>query len=578
VLILVNEASPTSRYIARLYREYYPEILESQVLYLSGLSDCSGPDNTAADEIITRQQYNDLIAEPVRAYLADSNHPERITEVKVIITTAGMPYRIEDTVYSNAIYPAGSNPSVINDHILEITAASVESELIGLWYGDYGSNPFELDNRLVNPYQGYRYSGVDLFARAEPGTKSMQWTYALPLGRNPKMEGEWAESCSCPPCFGTINRNYNVGDMYLTCRLDGAKDQGQSAVFAVRAMLERARRASSTSYGVNPLQAVAVFDDAPGRTFDQNRTFNLDCSVNFWIYEPNTPQPPDAPGILITDDYVAGFTAMTNESVDDSNINTGLMDSAYDLCVILDRRSGTRTNQADLEALLDIYPEREEGQAAILVATFGYNGDEGSASNYILEGGPDGGFLFNLVNGAVFTSIESLNAVTMFSDCNTLPVSQGKLVDFIEIGGTGAIGHSFEPLPSAIIDNEYLFYNLLANNDGDGKADLTFAEAVFTAIPFLSWSEVVIGDPLMQIAYGPGGKAWTQLYGDANNDGLVNFFDLWLIRGGMGGTLNTTNETAFERYNDLCDVNKDGRINFFDMWLARGNMGAVADW
>lgn len=571
-LILVNENSPTSRYIAKLYRQYYPEIDESQVLYLSSLADCSGPESSPGDEIITRQEYNDLIAEPVRDYLADSNYPERITEIKLIITTAGMPYRIEDTVYSDAVYPSGSNPSVVSEHTSDLNAASVESELVGLWYGDYGSNPFGLDNRLVNPYQGYCYSGLDLFDRAVPGTKSMEWSLPLSLvGPAPKMEGE-------PLSFGTINRSFNAGDMYLTCRLDGPKNQGQSAVFAVRAILERAKRASSADYGVNPLQAVAVFDDAPASTLDDNRVFNLDTFANYWVYEPDVPQPPNAPNVLNKDDYVAGFRAMTNESVDYSNLNTGLMGSAYDLCVILDRRSGTRTNQADLEALPDTYPERQQEQGAILVATFGCNGDEGSASNYILRGGPDEGALFNLVNGAVFTSIESLNAVTMFSDCNTLPVSQGKVVDFIEIGGAGAIGHSFEPRSTAAIDNLYLFYNLLTDSNGDGKADLTFVEAAFTAIPFLSWSEVVIGDPLMQIAYGPGQKAWYPLLGDANNDGRVNFFDMWLIRGRVGGMLNTTDETAFERYNDLCDVNKDGIINFFDMWAARANMGAVTDW
>ena len=66
-----------------------------------------------------------------------------------------------------------------------------------------------------------------------------------------------------PSMFGTINRKFNAGDMYLTARLDGPKKQGQSAIFAVRAMLERAKRASSPSYGVNPLQAVAVLDDVP---------------------------------------------------------------------------------------------------------------------------------------------------------------------------------------------------------------------------------------------------------------------------------------------------------------------------
>lgn len=572
VLVLVNANSPTSRYIAKLYRQYHPEISESQVLYLSGLTDCSGPQSTPANEIITRQQYDNLIAGPVRNYLADPSHPERITTIKVIITTAGIPYRIEDTVYSNAIYPAGSNPSIVSDHTSEINAASVESELVGLWYADYGGSPYGLANRLVNPYQAYRYSSFDLFERLMPGTKTMLWSEPISLlGPPPKMEGE-------PYILGTVNRSFNAGDMYLTARLDGAKNQGQSAVFVVREMLERAKRASNTSYGVNPLQAVAVLDDAPDSDLDDNRVFTLDTSANYWVYQPDTAQPPNAPGLLDKDDYVAGFRAMTNKTVNYISMNTGLMETANDLCVMLDRRSETRTNQADLDALLGTYPQRQQPQAAILVATFGRNGDEGSASNYILKGGPDGKALFNLVNGAVFTSIESFNAVTMFSDVNTAPVAQGKLVDFISIGGTAAIGHAFEPRSTAVIDNLYLFYNLLSDDDYDGKADLTFVEAAFTAIPFLSWSEVVIGDPLMQIAYGPGQKAWFPLLGDANNDGRVNFFDMWLIQGRMGGTLNTTDQAAFDLYNDLCDINKDGRINYFDMWVAAGNMGAVADW
>jgi hypothetical protein len=574
VLILVNENSPTSRYIAKLYRQYHTGITDEQVLSLSGLTDCSGPSATAADEIITRDQYEQLIAQPVRDYLSDSNHPDRITQIKVIITTAGMPYRIEDTNYSDAIYPAGSNPSVVSGHTSEINAASVESELVGLWYGNYGSNPFGLGNRLVNPYQGYRYSGIELFERVAPGTKSMIWSIPVSfLEPPPKMEGEssW---------FGTINRSFNAGDMYLTCRLDGPKNQNKSAVFAVRAMLERAKRASNPAIGVNPLKAVAVFDDAPDplHDLDNNRVFNLTTSVNYWVYDHDLPQPPNAPGVLNKDDYIAGFTAMTNETVNYNNLNTGLMVSAYDLCVILDRRSGTRTNQADLDALLGTYPQRLQGQAAILLATYGYNGDEGSASNYMFEGGPDGGVLFNLVNGAVFTSIESLNAVTMFSDVDTSPVAQGKIVDFIEIGGTAALGHAFEPLSGAIADNLYLHYNLLADEDGDGFADLTFIEAAFTAMPFLSWSEVVIGDPLMRIAYGPGQKAWTPLEGDANNNGWVLYSDLFLIRNHLGGALNTTDEAAFEKYCDLCDVNKNGVVSYRDISDARANLGQSADW
>ena len=564
VIILVNQNSPTSRYIAKMYRQYYPQITDSQVLSLSGLADSSGPSATPADEILTRQQYNQFIANPLRAYLTDPSHPNRITQVKVIITTAGMPYRIQDTVYSDAVYPAGSNYSTVSLHTSDINAASVESELVTLWYGDYGANPFGLNNRLVNPYQGYYYSGFDLFERVVPGTKNMVWSVPYSdSGPPPKMEGE-------PNKNGTVNRKFNAGDMYLTARLDGPKKQGQSAVFAVRLMLERAKRASDPHFGVNPLKAVAVLDDAPASELDNNRVFNLDTSANYWVYDPCVPQPPNAPRILRKDDYVACFKAMTNKSVNYNGFNTGLMDYAYDLCVILDRRSATRTNQADLDALLSTYPQRQSGQGVILLATFGHNGDEGSASNYILKGGPAGGPLFNVVNGAVFTSIESFNGVTMFSDVNTAPVAQGKVVDFISIGGTAAIGHSFEPLSDAAIDNLYLFYNLLSDEDGDGKADLTLVEAAFTAIPYLSWSEVLIGDPLMRIAYGPGGQAWTPVPGDADNDGVVGLKDVRALKIAMNCLLNSSDPNNL--YDDRCDFDQDGYISIKDVLTLKKNM------
>jgi hypothetical protein len=153
----------------------------------------------------------------------------------------------------------------------------------------------------------------------------------------------------------------------------------------------------------------------------------------------------------------------------------------------------------------------------------------------------------------------------MFSDVNTAPVAQGKLIDFITMGGTAAIGHSFEPQPDAAIDNEFLYFNMLADVNGEGKGKLTLIEAAFTAIPYLSWSEVLIGDPLMRIAYGPGGLAWFPRQGDANIDGLVNFKDVRLLNLALGGQLSSSDPNIFNLYNDLCDFNQDGIINFKDV-------------
>jgi hypothetical protein len=572
VVILVNHNSPTSCYIAKMYRQYYPQITDSQVLYLSGLTDCSGPSATPADEIITRDQYNQLIAGPLRDYLADSNYPNRITQVKVIITTAGMPYRIADTVYSDAVYPAGSNYNTVISQEASIDAASVESELTCLWVCDYDAYSFGRTNRMVNPYQGYHSSITD-FPRAVPGTKQFRFRTALSAVSSvqaPRMEGNiYPPKPGNPPkiCYGTIDRRFNAGDIYLTARLDGPKKCGQSAIFAAREMLERAKRASNPAFGVNPLQAVAVMDDAPGRgeNFDDNRIYNLNSGINFWEYSTDTNQPPNADQIRVSDDYVNGYIQLTDSEPDFTLNIGGFSVSTGNICIMLDRRYSVRTSQTDLNDYATANPVRSNPQGIIVLATYGRNGDEGNPYNYLLTGGADSGPLFNLVNGAVFTSIESYNGVTMFSDVNTSPMPQGKLVDFIAIGGAGAIGHSFEPQPDAAIDNEFLFYNMLADANGDGKADLAFVEAAFTAIPYLSWTEVVIGDPLMRIAYGPGGLAWTPKQGDVNFDGIINFKDVRLLNLALGGQLNSSDPNTFNLYNDLCDFNRDGIINFKDV-------------
>jgi hypothetical protein len=567
VLILVNANSPTSRYIAKMYRQYYPAIQNNQVLELSGLADCSGLQSTAADEIITRNQYNTLIAQPLRNYLLANN---LATTIKVIITTAGLPYRIEDTQYPNVIYPAGSNPDDIKNNLAQIDAASVESELTCLWYHDV----FGTQNRMVNPYQGYIKSPLSLFERFSPGMKVFNWAYAIDDYRVwPLMEGfnEWGSPMTT---YGTINRQFGPGDIYLTCRLDGPKILGKSAIFAVRKMLERAKYAKNPSKGVNPAQAVVVLDDVPGKTLDNNRVYNVDGSSDYFIYTEGVPQPPDARAILNKDDFTDCYVTLVGASIVDLQMNAGRCLFAQGTCILLDRRSNCRSSQIDLDLLLNNPALGRVGDQKLLaLACYGRNGDEGTASNY-LTNGLNGGPLFSLANGAVFTSIESFNGVTMFASVQTAPAAHGKIVDFISIGGTGAIGHAFEPVSDATIDNLYFFYNLFADHNGpdgqpDGYADLTFVEAAFTGIPYLSWSEVVIGDPLMRIAYGAGGSAWTPFLGDVNRDDKVDTTDISIVRWYNGGILYSDDSAIRSKYVDLCDFNCDGKIDSTDVSIVR---------
>jgi len=553
LLLVVNESSPTSQYVADLYRQYYPEINDNQVIRLSGLNDCSGLSSTAADEIISRGDFNSLIADPIRQHLVSNN---MVNSTRAIVTTAGLPYRIEDTVYSNVITPGGSVP-YSSAQITAVNAASVESELSVLFQIDpAGAKPLSTGNRVVNPYQGYR-SGIDEFSRDIMSSRDqMNWMtpYTLPSTPAPIMEGVASGR-------GVTGRAFSAGDIYLTCRLDGPKNQGESAVFAVHDMLERSRRASSGEYGINPLQAVAVLDDSGDLTnLNYNRVFNLDRSQDF-VTSDGYPMPPSIYSPATRDDYDNAYYQMTGGGIPvNGQANSGSMLSGYDMEVLLDKRVGYRTSQADLRV----------GQGVVALGSFGRNGDEGSGADYLTNGGAGGEHLYDATYGAVFTSIESFNGVTMFSDVATSVAAQGKIVDFLELGGSGAIGHSFEPYSDAIIDNEFFLYNLLADGDGDGYADMSFLEAAFSGLPYLSWSEVVLGDPLMQIAYGVGGLAGERLEGDINLDGIVDYNDITLGSLALGGELGDEG-----LYNDLIDINHDGRITYYDLWLASNNLGNV---
>ncbi len=566
VLVLVNENSPASIYIAKLYRQYHPGIEPEQVLYLSGLKDCAGPQSTSADEIISRDDYNLKIAQPVRYHLLTSG---LLSQIRIIVTTAGLPYRIEDSVYPDVVYPNGSNPDSVSLQESIVDAASVESELTCVWYSDWWFNPFGIENRIINPWQGCRSSRITDFKMEFPWQKQLQWTTVcswVPSVGWPKSEGVRTSS-------GISERVFGPGDIYLTARLDGPKTRGTSdVIFSVRKMLHRAMLASSPDFGIDPAVAVGILDEAINQDIgriDRNRTFNIDRSVDYWVVDPNAPSVPDSTNARVVYDYAESYYQATLREPYLNMLNFGAAVDADDITIILDSRSDQSITQSLIDLVGRFMYNRDPLQAVIFLATFGVNGDESRSCDYINSWVSQ----LQLLNGAVFTSVESFNAVTMFEDYDTRCAAQGKIVDFITAGGTAAVGHSFEPQSDAIVDNEFILYNLLADKDNDGKADMTFAEAVYSGIPYLSWSEVVIGDPLMQYSYSNNGPnwVWSQLEGDANNDGYVTYLDVLLIKNSLGSVLDVNADNSF--YNDLYDVNHDFAITYSDVTEAQNNIG-----
>lgn len=552
VLLVCNDNSLASHYIVELYRQLYPQISEQQVVYLQGLADAAAVPGDPADEIITREDFETYIAQPIRDHLI--NH-ELVNQIRLIVTTAGIPYRIEDNNWPGVIQPAACNGGIVINNVTQITAASVESELAVLFQIDPAlpaAQRMWLEGRMVNVYQGYRTSMAawqerDILARRT----QMNWTTPWGVGDPPWMEGTVTASGS-----GVEDRLFSPADIYLTARLDGPRTVTRSPIFAVGVMLDRARLASNPAVGVNPSRVRLVMDDAPSAPYDldRNRAFNTDGEPeppdDYLPYLTNPPfeTPPDMSNPLSRDDMARAFLALTGQEHTPEVINLQSVLGIGHLKVLYDHTDGMVNSGA-----------REIGDRTCLaLITFGVNGDDDRGPRYLLTGGPEGEPLFRYPPGACFTAHESYNAVTLFTSSW---VGQGMIAEFIETGGTAAIGHAFEPFADGIIDAEFFFPALVTDADGDDRADLTAVEAFFSGLPFLSWTGVCIGDPLMRLAYNRAANVVinpTPIPGDCDLNGYVNVTDLTICVSAYGTQLGEP------LYDHQADIDQSLSVDYTD--------------
>jgi uncharacterized protein (TIGR03790 family) len=103
---------------------------------------------------------------------------------------------------------------------------------------------------------------------------------------------------------------------------------------------------------------------------------------------------------------------------------------------------------------------------------------------------------FNYLPGACFMSYESFNATTMRCSNPGDPAeghpSQGQIADFIRMGGTCAIGNVYEPWTDGVGDERWVFHRYMETGD-------RWIEAAYKGLCYVSWQEVVIGDPLCRV-------------------------------------------------------------------------------
>jgi len=127
---------------------------------------------------------------------------------------------------------------------------------------------------------------------------------------------------------------------------------------------------------------------------------------------------------------------------------------------------------------------------------------------------------FNFAQGAIFNTYESYNGRAL-NRLDTL-FNQEQVADFIAAGGTFGIGQVWEPFSFSLPDNEYLFVNFLVNG-------LTWAESAYSAIPALSWMQIVVGDPLARVERVVDQPA------DFDGDGDVDQSDFGIFQGCLSG-------------------------------------------
>lgn len=236
---------------------------------------------------------------------------------------------------------------------------------------------------------------------------------------------------------GTGKTRLTAGDIYLVCRIDA-----NTAADAV-AMIERARNVR-----VNRAYARIVLDeDVP-------------------ILNPNPPPTWLHPEY----DNVDLFTP--------PNSTYFYAGNDYEETRDLMRAAGWKVEFDETTTF--ILPAALP-RPIIAYASYGENHiDNPPGAGTYLQG-------FRFVRGAIFNTTESYNG-RAFNGLGTL-FDQAQVADFIGLGGTFGIGHVWEPLAFTVPDNEYLLANFLKNG-------LTWAEAAYSALPVLSWMQIVIGDPL----------------------------------------------------------------------------------
>lgn len=433
--------------------------------------------------------YADFIAklrDPLRNYLDSTGLTQR---VRCLVMTKGLPHRIQDLGPNpNAGDQPAQAAALINAG--NLTYASVDSELTLLWQNlnatELGNGAdSKADGGVVNPY----------FKSSQTVTaySSANITAAKSLLTVPGNIGILWRSLPSGPTGVT------PGDIYLVCRLDG------NSVVDVLGDIDRAQ-----NIAIDLDHSVMLLDES-GSNGIQNIS--------------------DTDGELDND----GPVTYTNAGDDyEQTRDLALSDGRFAPTNIKYNPSGG-ANQFYVGPRLDFGGGIVEGGDVVLLASYG-NNHSGTPGN----AGTQNPKSFFYAQGATFNTIESYNGRS-FGGIGVGAVPQGQLADFVGAGGTFGIGNVWEPFSFSVPDNLAIVRNFYLGS-------LTWGEAAYTALPLLSWQQIVVGDPLARVR-----RVQEDINGDARTD--VDDLYAWYAPTGQRR-----------------DLNHDGQINGTDVDLLRGSV------
>lgn len=408
---------------------------------------------------VTYTQFKASFRTPLRAWLA-GNDP--LGRIRCIVLTKGIAHRVQDTDVATVGDDPLNNVSELNAG--DLTCASVDSELAllqlnldNLENGNRGDS--YADGMIINPYHNQTLPVGAWPTRQRRNTRLFDWVLTSSYGT-----GVICRSRTVPSV-----QVLTPGDMYLVCRLDG------NTLPDVFAMIDRAQQNT-----VNVDTAVVILDES-------NSNGIADAGPN---------------AELDNDDFNDGATSFLRIGDDDERTRDQLLADGRFLATNIRYDKNNSPNGFMVGPRINFGGGIVVNGPVVLVGTDGSNsagtepGNAGHDLPLSIEWGPMG----------CYTSIESYNA-RQFQGLTPL-FNQSQIADALSIAGgaTFAIGNVYEPYAATLPDVE-----VIARNFYRGR--LSWAEAAWSAIPALSWQQVVVGDPLARVVLScqdiDGDGVWT---------------------------------------------------------------------